>query len=358
MAQHLTSTPPTPPDRFVGVYDEYEHGPRDFGRLSAAIKRVSWGAIFAGAVVAMVVQLTLNLLGLGIGLQTFDPATDADSFRGFGMGQVIWTVISGLIALFAGGWVAGRLAGMPRKTDGTLHGIVTWGLTTLFTFYLLTSGVGRVISGVTGVVGQGLSLVGQGVEAVAPYVGSAIESQVGDVDLSTIRQEAYTLLRQTGNPALQPEALEQRAEDVRADARQAAESAAQTPADARAELDAALNRTFNEIGQVASEADRQDLINVLVARTDLSREEARQTVTQWENTLQQARRQVGQTLDTLGTRAVETAERATDALGTAALIGFFTLLLGAGAAGFGGALGAPDDLPVDATRRPDVTPTT
>ena len=63
---------PSVPGRRVTVYNEYEHGPHGYGRISAAIKRVSWGAIFAGAVVAIVTQFLLNLLGLGLGLTTFE----------------------------------------------------------------------------------------------------------------------------------------------------------------------------------------------------------------------------------------------------------------------------------------------
>ncbi len=261
--------------------------------------------------------------------------------------------MSGLIALFAGGWVAGRLAGMPRKTDGVLHGIVTWGLTTLITFYLLTTGVGRIVSGVTGVVGQGLAFVGQGIEAVAPRVSSTVQDELNarGFDLSSIRAEAYTLLRQTGDPALQPETLENQASEVGREAQQTARDVAQTPADARSDIDQALNRAFNQAGQIVSEVDRQDLVNVLVARTNLTEAEARQTVSQWESTAQSLRRSAAQTFDSLGTRAVRVSEKATDALGTAALIGFFTLLLGAAAAGFGGGAGAPHDLPAEATRR-------
>ena len=34
----------------------------------SALKRISWGAVFAGLVVALVVQLALSLLGLGLGI--------------------------------------------------------------------------------------------------------------------------------------------------------------------------------------------------------------------------------------------------------------------------------------------------
>src|SRR5215813_9811557 len=38
------------------------------------INRVSWGAVLAGVAVALAVQLILNLLGIGLGAATFDPA--------------------------------------------------------------------------------------------------------------------------------------------------------------------------------------------------------------------------------------------------------------------------------------------
>lgn len=37
-------------------------------------KRISWGAIFAGVIIAMAVQFLLSLLGAGIGMSTADAA--------------------------------------------------------------------------------------------------------------------------------------------------------------------------------------------------------------------------------------------------------------------------------------------
>ena len=36
-------------------------------------KRLSWGAIFAGVVIAVAIQLVLGILGTGIGLTMVDP---------------------------------------------------------------------------------------------------------------------------------------------------------------------------------------------------------------------------------------------------------------------------------------------
>jgi len=112
-----------------------------------AKKRISWGAVFAGVVVALVTQLLLSVLGVGIGASTIDPVTEQNPVAGIGVGAGIWFVFSTFLAMFAGGWVAGRLAGVACKTDSALHGVLTWGPATLVTFFLLTTAVGALIGG-------------------------------------------------------------------------------------------------------------------------------------------------------------------------------------------------------------------
>jgi len=129
------------------------------------LKRVSWGSIFAGTVVGLVLMLVFTLLGLGIGLAVINPATEENPLGGVGIGAGIWILVTSLIALFCGGWVAGRLAGSCRSVTGLLHGITTWGLITLISFYLMTSAVGMLVSGVGGIIGRGISLLGTGVAA-------------------------------------------------------------------------------------------------------------------------------------------------------------------------------------------------
>ncbi|RZM28322.1 MAG: hypothetical protein EOO88_09375, partial [Pedobacter sp.] len=90
------------------------------------MKRISWSAIFAGVLVAIVTQMLLTLLGLGIGLGTVDPLEERNPVAGLGIGSAIWYIISSLLSLFVGGWVAGRLASAPRLFDGIIHGVLTW----------------------------------------------------------------------------------------------------------------------------------------------------------------------------------------------------------------------------------------
>ena len=79
----------------------------------------------------------------------------------------MWWLASTAIAVFVGAWVAGRLAGMPTKTDGMLHGIVTWAAATLLGLYLLTSTVGSIIGGTFGVLGNVAQGLGQGTQSLA-----------------------------------------------------------------------------------------------------------------------------------------------------------------------------------------------
>ena len=103
---------PAPPFPAIPGRDAYRSDPTY--AAPAAVRRISWGAIVAGIVVVLVVQLLLMLLGLAIGTATIDPAAagtpDASTL---GIGGGVWWLVATAISVFAGAWVAGRLAGMP-----------------------------------------------------------------------------------------------------------------------------------------------------------------------------------------------------------------------------------------------------
>src|SRR5690348_7873437 len=90
-------------------------------------RRVSWGALFAGVLIVLAVQLLLSMLGLGVGLGTINPSEGGTpNASSLGIGAAAWWGISYLIALLAGGYVAARLAPSRLPFDGALHGILTW----------------------------------------------------------------------------------------------------------------------------------------------------------------------------------------------------------------------------------------
>jgi len=111
------------------------------------VRRISWGAIIAGLIVALVCQILLSMLGVAIGASTVDPLQEQRPLEGLGTGALIWWVVSSLISLFLGSCVAGRLAGVPRKGDGALHGIIMWGTATLITFLVAGTALGGLFGG-------------------------------------------------------------------------------------------------------------------------------------------------------------------------------------------------------------------
>ena len=87
-----------------------------------------WSAVFAGTLVALSLWGVLQLLGIGAGLAALDP-DNVRSARGAAIGAGAWSVIAPLIALFVGGWVAGKLASTYERKVAGGHGLVVWGLT-------------------------------------------------------------------------------------------------------------------------------------------------------------------------------------------------------------------------------------
>lgn len=118
----------------------------------SAVKRTSWGAVFAGVVAGVSLQLLFAALGMAIGL-TVVAGTDP-SGRTMGIAAGLWWLITGTLSLFAAGWVAGRLSGVIRARDGGLHGFVTWGATTVLALYLTTTAVGQLVGGTMHAVTQ------------------------------------------------------------------------------------------------------------------------------------------------------------------------------------------------------------
>ena len=334
--------------------DRIEHVRRPAG-LPAAIKRISWGAIIAGAILAAMTQLVLSLLGISIGLGTLDPTTEADPLSGLATGAGIWLAVTTLLSLLAGGFAAARLAGLPKRTDGVLHGLVTWGVVTLLAFYLTTTAVGRLLSGAVGVVGQGLEMVSQGVAAAAPEVAQAVglspqERQAAmDEAMQEIQDEVAQLIQQP-EPSQPAPAVPDTAQGGLGQFGQGVPPPSQeepvpSPEEAEEEVRNALDRLRSEDGQPASQAVRGAIISVLAENTSLSEAEARQRVGQYEQRLQEAGQDVEQTVqETVQEEGPQVADDAAAKLSTAALWGFIALVLGALAAAGGGALGAPRDL--------------
>ncbi|QJD97195.1 TIGR04086 family membrane protein [Mucilaginibacter robiniae] len=120
-------------------------------------QRISWAAVFAGFIVAVLTQLSLTLLGVAIGMSTVDAVNHDTPGTGLAIGSGIWSALSIIISLFAGGWVAGRLAKDKHTSESMIHGILVAGLLFILTFYLLSNAIGSIVGGAGNVVGKAVS---------------------------------------------------------------------------------------------------------------------------------------------------------------------------------------------------------
>ena len=294
---------------------------------------------------------------LGIGASAANPYSD-NPVGGLGTGAAIYTLLSVLISLFTGGYVAGRLAGMPRAQDSMLHGLVTFGLTSLLGFYLLTSGIGKLIGGAGSLVSSVVSSAGQAASNAAPGLMDTAKAKLQDsgFDVSDIQGQLDQLLRQTGKPELQPENLQNRAQNAADQAQGAAQGAAQNPNAAGTDVKGLVSRLFGQNKDVANAADRDALVNVIMSRTGKSRPEAEQIVNNYQQTFEQTRAKAQQLAAETKEKAKAAADAARKGAAKGGLASSLALLLGALAAAMGGRKATPRDLSLGVTTPAGTTP--
>ena len=260
--------------------------------------RVSWGAVFAGVAAAMVVQLLLNVLGIGSGASSLDAANTGDnpSASGFSLTAGIWWTLSGIIASFVGGVVAGRLCGTSDNNTAHWHGFVSWCAATLIIFYLLTSAVGGIIGGTFNALGSTVGAAGRG---AASAVSGVAQNTNGDALQAQVKR------------LVNPDETQNAQDDIMTYIRASVSG-----------------------DQAAASAARDRAVDGLAKTANISPDEAR-------TRLQQAEQQARQTADQVKQKAQQAAEATRKGVASAGIFGFIALVLGAAAAWFGGGAGAP-----------------
>ncbi len=311
------------------------------------LRRISWGAVLAGVVVALVTQIGINALGLAFGAASIEPQFNATpTWPEFTSGVVIWMAASMLLSLFAGGYVAGRMAGTISHTEGIIHGITAWAVTALLTLWLVTSGAGGIIGGIANVLGSGLSLATTGAAAIAPEVASALESQ--DIEVQSIFEEISGLTAQTGTTEADGDAgttpgtnggstggstggTSASGEPMNFSSGVYTATTQGTAAQRRVQI--ALAPLFLQ-GADADDTARENAVQVLTANTNLTEEQAREQIATWETQLTQFR-------DDAAAAIEQAAGDFADAVAAVAGVLFAAMIVGAAAAAGGGLVGVP-----------------
>lgn len=129
--------------------------------------RVRWGPILAGIFSALTTLLLLAVLGVAIGLASYQVGEPLGSF---GIGAGIWGAISTLIAFLVGGWVAARSSGVFGRGNGILNGAMVWVVTIPLLLFTLGSGVNSLVGNL---VGAASNVAGTAAEVAGPAVSEA-----------------------------------------------------------------------------------------------------------------------------------------------------------------------------------------
>jgi len=98
--------------------------------------RISWGAILAGASVALAVMFALGWLSTAIGMCVRDAARDRTLF----IGSMICMIVTVIASLFVGGFVVSRITAGEDKTEALTYGVVLWGFLFALTTALASTG--------------------------------------------------------------------------------------------------------------------------------------------------------------------------------------------------------------------------
>lgn len=277
-----------------------------------ALHEISWGAVLAGVFVALILQLILNLLGLGLGLTSVSAVEgDNPAASTISIGAGLWWVVFGIIAAAAGGYVAGRLSGKPVESSAGYHGLISWAVTTFVVIYLLTSALGGLVGGAFNTVSSALGGAASAVGSTANAVGGAAQ---------TAAQVAGPSLTNLPNPL----------SDIEGKVRSA--SGGQDPAALRDQAVSAVRDALS--GDPAKQQAARDKAAEAIAKAQgIPVEQAKQQVQQYQDQYMKAVADAKET-------AKQTAETTRKAAAQGALYAALALLIGAAAAFLAGRAGA------------------
>lgn len=315
------------------------------------IKTISWGSIIAGIVTVMSISILLSTLGSSLGFAMVEPTSD-DPVNGAGMAVGMWTLFSIVISLFAGAFIAGRLAGC----DGMIHGFLNWASALLVAAVLgamlvsssiKTAGnaLGSIASATGSMLSSGSDALGHGLSTVGNAGQNLFEEIMLDTHLPAdgFQSEVENALIKSGVPALQPDYLKGQLQGAKDDIMAATRRMAVGSEPSDQVASALVEKLKQRSKTIAANINRDDIKSALAQNTDLTPAEADRMVENIIRTRDRTVQEISERLTAVQTniqqaqqhyelwkkQAAEKAEQMSRAAAKAALWSFFALLIGA-----------------------------
>lgn len=332
-----------------------------FESESVIRKKISWGSIIGGVVTALTVSMLLSILGTALGLSIINPTSD-DIINGADTTIAIWSMISIIVSLAAGAFIAGHLAAV----DGLIHGFLVWATSLLVAAIIgsLLAGsavkaTGNIISTIASTSGNLLSSVSSTLEKGASgltEIGSEIFDKLNidtQLEPEKLQNDVIKALEKSGIPSLQPQFMQQQLEGAKIDLSDAIKMFVNQPNNSDIIAQNLTNKLKKRTELISQDIDEKALKRALIENTGMSSEQADNTmhtlikaknntaklINQRLNDAESKINEVKQEYTKLKEQAREQAEAASNALAYAALWAFLALLLGAiisAVAGFSG----------------------
>ncbi|WP_455609838.1 hypothetical protein [Bacteroides rodentium] len=313
--------------------------------------RVSWGSVLGGVMTVLAISVLLSILNSSIGLFMFEPLSEHPT-SGIGTAVGIGSAVILIAGMAAGGFVAGKLAGM----DGVIHGFLVWATTLIVVVVLgaflaagavkmtantlgaVSSVTGSVLSGAGNAVGSGISVLSEEAEEVFGRINFN-----ATLKEENIPQNIRTALVKSNVKELQPDYLKKQLEEVKDDLSKSVKAIIASPQETDEAINSFLERLKQRVENLSQSIDRDDLAKVIVNNTNMSKQEVDKTVEQYMNLIDNAHIEVEKQIDNLEMelqkavqewkelkhKALVAADKAADAAARSALISFFALLFGA-----------------------------
>lgn len=222
-----------------------------------------------------------SLVGASIGFGAPD-LTAANPLEGVGMGLVIWIIFALVVSL----GLAGYVAGLTASRAGFVHGFLTWAVSLIAMFFLMTSAATSAFNAVGSLVGVTGDAVGTTLATAGDAVGNLSEeafqtiSENVNVDLSTmdLEQDVVDALENSDIEQLQPEYLQGQLDATVNEISDAGKRIVVDGEDPAQVFDEVTTSIQERVEGLAAEIDEEDLTQAIADNSDLTEQEVEEAV--------------------------------------------------------------------------------
>lgn len=262
----------------------------------------SWAAVLAGVTTTIAVQIGLTELCIASGLALYQPAAPGASTAALAVGTVGAVLVCALVSVFLGGWVAGRMKRHDSPVEAAVHGTLVWAVGSIAALLLTTISVGILAGGAFSLLGFGISGVAKGIEVAVPAAVQAVAPWDG------IKKDLTDALDRQDAASTTPLADNRFAD--------------------RSRLMQLLAHAFSAEAKDMSDADQEELKNLIGVQLGISPEAAGTAYAQWQRVWAEGMSRYEAALADAKRAAQDAAAAAAKRTAQAAIAAFFAMVVG------------------------------